>query len=176
MKKHKNLFWLLVTAVCASIFMAGCKKVGDPVGRVRGSDGGTTVYKDVPTEITYFCIEFTSDMAPVVYEFFRKDNGFFFSSRFIYGDDEERRISEELFDKLASWVDAYNVKAWDGYHKSMEEVYDGAGFSLNITLRTDETISASGYMSYPDGYDEAETKLMIIIDEATKSVLTNSNM
>lgn len=175
MKKHKNLFWLLATAVCASIFMAGCKRVGDPEGLVSGPDGGTTVYKDVPTEIAYFSLEFTSDMAPVVYEFVRENDSFFFSSTFIYGDATKHEIAKDIFDKLAAWVDDYSVKSWDGYHKSMEGVYDGAGFVLNVKLGTSEEINASGYMSYPTGYDEAEAKLMKLIDEATKSVFTISN-
>ena len=54
----------------------------------------------------------------------------------------------ELFDILESG----NVASWNGFNKSARNVMDGDRFSFYASLPDGKTVSANGYMSWPEGY------------------------
>lgn len=48
----------------------------------------------------------------------------------------------------------YNVKKWNGFNRSNKYVLDGYGFSLSIVMENGESLSAHGYMAWPDNFTE----------------------
>ncbi len=90
-----------------------------------------------------------------------------------YGVSEEEKlekeIDESLKDKLKEVLVKYEVVKWDGFDKNDSDVLDGDGFSFSARFKDDTSISASGYMMWPDNYrnvcDELDTIFMEIYNK-----------
>ena len=68
-------------------------------------------------------------------------------------------IKEEDIKKITELLKKYHVNKWNGFHKTDQNVLDGNSFSLNIYFKNGTSISASGYMIYPDNYREVCNEL-----------------
>ena len=78
------------------------------------------------------------------------------------GVEEEKAIKKEVSSSdiriLEDILNKYNVNKWDGFNKTDKNVLDGNSFSLNIVLN-DKSISASGYMKWPNNYGEFKKEI-----------------
>lgn len=80
------------------------------------------------------------------------------------GVSEEDMLKKELKKeevlKLEKILNDNNIYKWNGYHKSDKNVLDGNGFSLNYRNTNNIDISASGYMMYPNGYNNFKNDII----------------
>ncbi len=73
-----------------------------------------------------------------------------------YGIDEddylEIEVDKKFRDNIKDVLVEYHVEKWNGFNKNNPNVLDGDSFSLNVKIDEDESISASGYMMWPENY------------------------
>ena len=75
-------------------------------------------------------------------------------------DAKKVEISKSKVKKLEDILNKYEVGKWDGFKKYDKNVLDGSSFSLSIGFFGDkESISASGYMEWPENYREVRGEL-----------------
>lgn len=76
-------------------------------------------------------------------------------------DDDfvEVNVDENFVQKIEDILSKYNVGSWDGFHKSDKYVLDGDSFSLSVHFIDDTSISASGYMRWPENYGNVRNEL-----------------
>ena len=82
--------------------------------------------------------------------------------------EEEATVIEtgkEIQEKIENILKEYHVEKWDGFDKSDPYVLDGNSFYLNIIMENADTISASGYMKWPNNYGEVKEKLDSVFSE-----------
>lgn len=76
--------------------------------------------------------------------------------------DEEKinvEMKNEDIEKIIKLLKDNHVGRWDGFNKSDQYVLDGNSFSFNVYFTNNTSISASGYMMYPDNYRKVEKEL-----------------
>lgn len=75
--------------------------------------------------------------------------------------EEEKVIKFDngLIKLVEEMLTKYDVYSWDGFDKNDSNVLDGNSFSLSIKLKNGDTISARGYMMWPDHYDIVSNEL-----------------
>ena len=105
------------------------------------------------------------------YDFnYDKDSNSYHATIKPYGIDEEDKLEtevDEIFkDSLKEILVKYEVGKWDGFNKSDQNVLDGDDFSFGVRFEDKTSISASGYMMWPENYgsvrDELDTLFMNI--------------
>ena len=74
-------------------------------------------------------------------------------------DAKKIEISKEKVEELEEILNKYEVSKWNGFKKSDKDVLDGHSFSLYIRLSDDTSIEASGYMKWPNHYNEVRGSL-----------------
>lgn len=91
-----------------------------------------------------------------------KANGVPFDEATEYNLDESTVLEvEELLNK-------YNVSKWNGFNKSDQNVLDGDSFGFYLIMQNGDSISASGYMKWPDNYAEVKEGLDNIFAKVVK--------
>ena len=85
-------------------------------------------------------------------------------------ETQEAKVSEDDISKIVQTLNEYKVIKWDKFHKTDQNVLDGDSFSFNLTTEEGIDISASGYMRWPDNYNEVKSKLVEIFDAYYKYV------
>lgn len=75
------------------------------------------------------------------------------------------KVDATFMDKLKALVEKHGAKSWDGFSESDPNVLDGDAFSLSITCADKTSISAHGYMSYPEGFGEFEADVEKLFKE-----------
>ena len=70
-------------------------------------------------------------------------------------------INKEIDDVIQK----YNVASWNGFNKSDDGVMDGYSFSLKVVYENGAELTASGYMKYPNNYNEATDEFSRIFEE-----------
>ena len=68
-------------------------------------------------------------------------------------------ISPKEINKIEKILKENEVEKWDGFQKSDKNVLDGNSFSLSIRFTNNDSISASGYMKYPNNYKKVQAEL-----------------
>lgn len=96
-----------------------------------------------------------------------KENGFVENRDYC----RDYEAGDEIYEKILSYVNEYNVAAWDGFHESNPDVLDGEGFSFDMVLGDDRKISAGGSNAWPDNYGSFHRAFENIITTA----LTDEN-
>lgn len=81
-----------------------------------------------------------------------------------YGAQVETEVSDEFMNKLKDLYTEYKLSRWDGFDKRDENIYDGGSFYLDIALSDGKTVSAYGYMKWPDNYYEFIEAMDVLID------------
>ena len=80
-----------------------------------------------------------------------------------YGIDEndakKKKLDSETVKKIENILTKYEVARWDGFDKSAKDVLDGDSFSFSLTMKDDSSISASGYMKWPENYGNVRNEL-----------------
>lgn len=64
----------------------------------------------------------------------------------------KKEVSKDKVLELEKILEENDIYKWNGFNKSDNNVLDGHDFNLYYKKDNKETISASGYMMYPDGY------------------------
>lgn len=154
--KSRKIF--LSVLLIMTLAMTGC-------GMYSGSKGGRTKYQDVKTEVTEFSVTFSSDTAPITYSLSKDESGIYFEKKQYDLEGEVTEISAETYEKYNDWIDDYDIRSWDGFHRVQKDVMDGSGFELLITLGTGETISAGGSNAFPKNFYDAKEALLKLFTE-----------
>ncbi len=68
-------------------------------------------------------------------------------------------VDKKVEEKLIEIIEKYEVNKWDGFSKTNKNALDGDSFSINIKMEDDNSISASGYMSWPQNYGKVREEL-----------------
>ena len=80
-----------------------------------------------------------------------------------YGIDIEEakkvKVSMDTIKKVKDILLKYEVSKWNGFNKTDNNVLDGDSFHLSIFMKDGESISASGYMTWPKNYGEVKVEL-----------------
>ncbi len=74
-------------------------------------------------------------------------------------DKKEFVVDNDKIIELENLLKKYHVEKWDGFNKFAKDVLDGDSFSLIIWMNNNESIHASGYMIWPDGYKNFVSKI-----------------
>ncbi len=74
-------------------------------------------------------------------------------------ESQNFEVNDAFINELINILNEYDVISWDGFNKFAKDVYDGDSFSLNLTSKDDISISASGYMIWPDNYRQVKSEL-----------------
>lgn len=89
-----------------------------------------------------------------------------------YGKAEEeaveKEVSKETITKLEEILNKYNVSKWSGFNKTDKNVLDGNSFSCSISMENGKSISASGYMKWPQNYKEVVEELDLFFEDLIK--------
>ncbi len=86
--------------------------------------------------------------------------------------DEDALMCEEdaaFMDRLSEIVKKHGMGKWNGFSKSDTGVLDGSSFSLSVLMDNGKSISAHGYMVYPDGYRDAAAEIDALFMEVYES-------
>lgn len=105
--------------------------------------------------------------ADIRYEYELKDGKYYASIKPYEVSEEDKttkEVDKEFIIKVEEILNKYEVYKWNGFNKSDNDVLDGDSFSLSVSTE-EETISASGYMSYPDNYLKVKNELDILFEE-----------
>ena len=91
-----------------------------------------------------------------------------------FGVSESDKVSfyvdKSVSDKVVEVLNKYNVSKWDGFDGNDELVLDGDSFSMYITLTDGKSISANGYMEWPENYGKVKGELDDIFMELYNEV------
>lgn len=86
-----------------------------------------------------------------------------------HGYPEDRtskyKISEDKIDELIKVFNDNKVLSWDGYHKNNKYVLDGDSFSFSLTTKEGLSVSASGYMKWPDNYFTVQSAIEKLLSD-----------
>ena len=82
-------------------------------------------------------------------------------------DAVELEINNTIIENVLAILNKYQVKEWNGFNKSDQNVLDGNSFNMTITEKDETHISAHGYMKWPENYREVKQEL----DELFKNIL-----
>lgn len=153
------------------VLLAGCgAQRGGPNG-ISGNRGGKTKYQNIQTVVDSLSFTQYSEVAPTEIRIHREGEDVFYTVEEYKKDPIDYPIDPAYLEELASWVDQYEIRKWDGFDRVDHDVLDGGGFSLKVTLGTEETIFAHGSNAYPDNYPEARKALRDILDCAEVEAL-----
>lgn len=156
----KKIICLLVSIITCSLVLSGCSNNNVPDdARIKSFSFHRAGYPDwIEIDITLSDsgeYRFTSD------SFY--DGGLYPEAKDLY--QKKGMVPEEQVVKLQSIIKEHNIRAWDGFDKSDDDVLDGASFSLRVEYDDGSTITAEGYMKWPDGFKEASEALMSHLQE-----------
>ena len=82
-------------------------------------------------------------------------------------DAVELEINNTIIENVLAILNKYQVKEWNGFNKSDQNVLDGNSFNMTITEKDETHISAHGYMKWTENYREVKQEL----DELFKNIL-----
>ncbi len=68
-------------------------------------------------------------------------------------------VDEAFVQKLIDLLTTNNVQKWNGFSKADKHVQDGYHFDLYVKNKANDSISASGYMKWPQNYAEVKKGL-----------------
>ena len=81
-------------------------------------------------------------------------------------------VGEDIADEIAGLLNDYDVMRWDGYHESERGVLNSDRFSFSVYFAEGSGISADGYMTVPENYDEVSEGLDEIFRRVRDSALS----
>ena len=78
----------------------------------------------------------------------------------------EFEIPDEVFDRITDVINEFNGDSWDGFSGHAEGVMDGDSFSFSYNDGKGRSISANGYMRWPEGLGGAINVIKGVMEEA----------
>lgn len=114
--------------------------------------------------------------APLTYLYFRESGSYYkrvqaselrledgqYTAYFYMANEEELYpvpVDQAWVDTLTSFIDQYNMMAWDGFEQSADGLLDGTFFSCDFTFANGVGVLSSGYGCFPDGYGDASSAM-----------------
>ena len=85
---------------------------------------------------------------------------------------DEITIDKNTINKLVKIMNKYNISKWDGFNKSIDAT-DGNGFSLEIKTNDNETITAEGYLRFPNNHAAFHGDLVNLFSKYVEDVTGN---
>ena len=87
-----------------------------------------------------------------------------------YPDEEAKTydLDKVTIEKIIGVLNKYEVSKWDGFSKSDQNVLDGDSFSFSLHTNEGDSISASGYMMWPEHYRDTREELTKIFNSLIK--------
>lgn len=132
-----------VVALSLTVFSPK-KEIKDIKSFYYGTADGTAMYDGVRYDIDY-------------------EDGKYIATIQKRGQSEEEakkvEISKDKVKELEDILNKYNVGSWDGFSRHDKNVLDGSSFSLSVNCFDDTSVSASGYMIWPNNYKEVRGSL-----------------
>ena len=109
--------------------------------------------------------------ADTIYEY-KKENDKYIMSIKPYLVDSENTVSFEVNNNIIKEIEdilnKYEVYKWDGFDKNDKDVLDGDSFSFSVSMN-DKSISAHGYMKWPDNYRNVKSEVSSIFERELNS-------
>ena len=78
------------------------------------------------------------------------------------------RADDSLLSEIDEIAEKHRIVRWNGFNKKSKHALDGDSFGLSVKYTSGKTISARGYISAPNGYNQFKSDLIKIRDEAVK--------
>ena len=75
-----------------------------------------------------------------------------------------KEVDPAILEELSSVINDNHLEKWDGFSKSDSSILDGYSFSLIVKYDDERTLTASGYMSYPENYRKVHDSLVDILE------------
>lgn len=126
-------------------------------GRKKGKPVENTENEREISHITGLAFRYRTGGADVRCELELK-NGAYYAVVRLEGESADDAVTvpvgEDVADELAELLNTYDVLRWDGFHESERGVLDGDRFSLEVYDGEGNGVSADGYMSFPENFDE----------------------
>ena len=99
------------------------------------------------------------------YEIYQDGNEYIFTATGSNGVDLDinETVDHSILDDIQEIIRKYNIKKWNGFNKSNDDVLDGHGFSLFVRY-DDYEIKAEGYMKYPKNYMDFQEEIKEYFD------------
>ena len=149
MKKNIFIYFIIICA----LFVCACSKEVEEKVKLEN----TTHFR------FYYSVGNYID-AYVVYTLDLNDDNKYIVSFKDDGVKEEDKLTREVGKdevlKLEEIFNKYYIYEWDGYSKADQDVLDGNSFSLNYKNADKISISASGYMMYPERYRDFKEEII----------------
>ena len=110
------------------------------------------------------------------YQIFERNGSLFFSGKGFNGVDldVEIGISDKVLEEFEEIIDSYGIRDWHGFNKQALDVMDGHSFDLVVNYENG-SLTASGYMFYPDGYETGHKALFDCFEKIAGSQTDKSN-
>lgn len=73
--------------------------------------------------------------------------------------DEDLLTDPSAMENIQNIIESHNISQWNGFDETNKDIMDGASFSLTATYDDGSTITATGYMIFPENFEEAHDEL-----------------
>ena len=150
-KKNTIKAFVMAAGILLPVLLTGC--------------AGSREYKGSITEFSYhYGSYFGGD-----YEYdlmLQEDHAVHFTARGYNGIelDIDKEVDPSVLEELSSVITDNHLETWEGFSESDDSVLDGYGFFLQVKYNDERTLTASGYASYPENYQEVHDKLVAILE------------
>ena len=79
-------------------------------------------------------------------------------------NNTNKEIDKSEVNKLSKIIYNNKIYEWDGFGKNNNRVLDGYSFSLKVKYKNGKSITASGYMDYPNNYNTGHKKIASFLE------------
>lgn len=141
------LFMVLIVCICLLLFLKKVKKNKIKDISHFSFDYSVGNYSDANVSYSLNCTDIC--VATIKMEGIKLENA------------SKYKVDLEFVKGLESILKKYDVASWDGFNKSNKNVLDGNSFSLYIKMNSGNSISASGYMKWPNNYKKFKNEVDI---------------
>ena len=165
--KLKSLLWIIIIVlilfIITYVFYLKTKKENNPP-EVKVKE-----IKDIKNLYYTYSVGYSID-AYYIYDIKCEDKCTIKIKPNGYPEEEAKTydLDQDSLNKIIEVLNKYEVRKWDGFNKSNKNVLDGDSFSFSITMMDGDSISASGYMMWPEHYRDVREELGEIFNSFIK--------
>ena len=159
----KRMLVLVLTLGLIGV-LTGCKSQSDRLLGIKGTNGIGKKAVDNESGVDTFFYSYNGSIGGNSYSYsvVEKDGKHYLEfESMLYGDYDTltMELDETFLGQLTALYKDCRLACWDGYDKYATNVLDGDGFSLRISFRDGESMSAHGSNCEPDGYQDFYQKM-----------------
>ena len=74
-------------------------------------------------------------------------------------------LSSDTMKEIQDLLHECQVDQWNGFHETAQNVLDGDSFSFSLRMKNGDSISASGYMRFPENYGKVKQGFLQIFEK-----------